>query len=55
MKEEKLSEQEVVVLKRLAQVTYDATVIAAKKYEEISKQKTALRLTKKSTKTSKNS
>jgi hypothetical protein len=55
MKEEKLSKQEIDVLKRLAQVTYDATIMAAKKYEEISQQKTALRLAKKSTKMSKNS
>jgi hypothetical protein len=48
MEEEKLTEQEIVELKHIAQITYEATIVAAKKYEEIIKQKAALRLAKKS-------
>lgn len=43
MKGEKLSEQEVVVLKRLAQVTYEATIEAVKKIDEYKKHKSALK------------
>jgi hypothetical protein len=46
--EEKLTEKEKDVLKHLAQITYEATMEAAKKYDEYKKAKTAARLAKKS-------
>jgi hypothetical protein len=51
MEEEKLTEQEMVTVKRLAQITYEATINAIKKCEEIEKQKAASRHTKKSNRT----
>jgi hypothetical protein len=45
---EELSEQKKAELRHIAQITYEATIEAAKKYDEYKKAKAAARLAKKS-------